>query len=161
MADIQEGGYTQKQDKGKAPFHLLDPYALEQLTRVLEFGAKKYSPNGWREGVDWNRTISAIYRHLTAFQSGQTHDPETGLNHMAHVMCNAMFLVNWEKTHPEKDDRWKPEVVVDTILENQHLYPVSSGTIPCPDLTGMVHIGRYCINREAAGDFIEKYGGNL
>lgn len=100
----------QKKDAGKVPFDLLDPLALTELARVLEFGAAKYSPNGWRKGIEWSRTVAAILRHVMAFQSGDTHDPETGLNHMAHIMCNAMFLVNYETTHPELDDRIKSDL---------------------------------------------------
>lgn len=95
----------QKKDAGKVRMDLLDPYALEQLAQVLTFGAEKYEANGWRKGIAWMRTVGALLRHTFAFMQGQTYDPETGLHHMAHVMCNAMFLVNWSETHPELDDR--------------------------------------------------------
>ena len=101
---------SQKQDAGKVPMALIDPYAMQELAHVLKFGATKYSPNGWRKGIEWTRTVSALLRHVYKFLDGETHDPETGLNHMAHVMCNAMFLVNFEKTHPELDDRFNSSV---------------------------------------------------
>lgn len=96
---------NQKQDAGKVRMELLDPYAMSQLAAVLTFGAEKYEANGWRKGIEWTRTVGAMLRHLTAFMGGETHDPETGLPHTAHIMCNAMFLTNWIITHPELDDR--------------------------------------------------------
>lgn len=135
---------SQKQDQGKVPLHLLDPVALEELARVLEFGAKKYSPNGWRKGVEWTRTLSALKRHVAEFEKGITHDPETGLNHMAHAMCNAMFLVNWETTHPEKDDRYESDLRV-----------VHTTTQGCPLSSTRHHIiterGRWCLSAGMGG----------
>ena len=96
---------TQKKDAGKPRMELLDPLALTQLAEVLTFGAQKYEADGWRKGIEWSRTVGALLRHTTKFMSGETYDEETGLHHMAHVMCNAMFLVNWATTHPELDDR--------------------------------------------------------
>lgn len=97
---------NQKKDAGKPPMELVDPYAIEQLSRVLGFGAQKYEPNGWRAGIEWTRVAAAVLRHTYAFLNGETNDPETGLHHMAHAMCEAMFLVNYQQTHPEKDDRY-------------------------------------------------------
>lgn len=98
---------TQKKDAGKVPMELISPVAMEVLARVLGFGAKKYEDHGWRKGIKWTRTIAAILRHTYAYLRGETNDPETGLSHMGHVMCEAMFLIEWETTHPELDDRYR------------------------------------------------------
>ena len=97
-----------KLDADKPAMELLSPIAIEELTKVLAFGAKKYSANNWRSGLAWTRVIAAILRHTFAYLRGETHDPETGLSHMAHVLAEAMFLVEFEVTHPELDDRYKP-----------------------------------------------------
>ena len=98
---------TNKKDAGKPPMELVDPYAIQQLARVLEFGANKYAPNQWRGGIEWTRVTAAVLRHTFAFLDGETFDQETGLHHMAHVMCEAMFLVNFVQTHRDMDDRYQ------------------------------------------------------
>jgi len=42
-----------------------------------------------------------------AFNDGEDKDPESGLSHLAHSLCCLMFLLEFEKTHPELDDRYK------------------------------------------------------
>src|ERR1700688_3890743 len=37
-----------KDDNGKLMYHLLPWRAIRGLVEVLSFGAKKYSPNGWK-----------------------------------------------------------------------------------------------------------------
>jgi len=82
-----------KYDDGKSQHHLLDFYSVDQLSKVLSFGAGKYAPNNWRNGIKFSRLISSTLRHVFAFARGETYDRETGLHHMAHAMCNCMFLV--------------------------------------------------------------------
>ena len=98
-----------KFDSDKLPLHLLSTEALNQTAAVLKFGALKYAEHNWRKGFAWSRPISAALRHITAFNAGEDCDPESGLSHLAHAMCCIMFLLEFEKTHKELDDRWKPE----------------------------------------------------
>ena len=97
-----------KFDQDKLPLHLLSTEALNQTAAVLKFGAQKYAEHNWRKGFTWSRPLSAALRHITAFNNGEDKDPESGLSHLAHAMCCIMFLLEFEKTHPELDDRWKP-----------------------------------------------------
>ena len=92
--DVENSNFVAgvKFDQDKARMDLLDPYALEQLALVLTFGAKKYAPNNWRRGLKVSRIIAASVRHLFAIMKGEDIDPETGLLHSAHCMCNMMFL---------------------------------------------------------------------
>ena len=96
-----------KDDSSKSPMHLIDGYALEQLAKVLAFGAEKYAPHNWRKGLAQTRLISAAMRHLSAFNGGQDTDPETGLHHAAHAMCCCMFMVWMSANKPQFDDRYK------------------------------------------------------
>lgn len=95
-----------KDDKEKVRLELISSHALIQLGSVLTFGAKKYADNNWRAGISYTRILGAILRHVFAYLGGETHDPETGLSHIAHAMCECMFLLEFEKTHPEMDDRY-------------------------------------------------------
>lgn len=99
-----------KHDQSKLPMHLLSTTALEEVAKVLQFGAEKYEAHNWRKGFVWSRTISAAMRHILAFNSGEDRDPESGLSHVAHAMCCLMFLLEFEKTRPELDDRYKDNV---------------------------------------------------
>jgi len=94
-----------KYDQGKTRLELLDPYAIEQLGRVLTFGAGKYGARNWMKGIAYTRLIGAALRHLFAFVNGEDTDKESGLPHLAHCMCCIMFLLGMSQIHPEMDDR--------------------------------------------------------
>lgn len=96
-----------KHDQGKNRLDLISPIAIEELGKVLTFGAKKYSARNWENGISWTRCIGAVLRHTFAYLKGETHDPETGLSHLAHAMCECMFVIHFEATRPEFDDRPK------------------------------------------------------
>ena len=102
-------GQALKFDQDKAPMSLLSSEALHQTALVLAFGKQKYAAHNWRAGFEWSRPLSAALRHILAFQDGEDRDPESGLSHLAHAMCCIMFLLEFEKTHRELDDRWKPQ----------------------------------------------------
>lgn len=73
--------------------HLVPLEAVEAVAKVLGFGAQKYEPDGWKEVPDAvNRYNSALLRHLVEIQKGEEIDPESGLPHIDHVACNALFL---------------------------------------------------------------------
>ncbi len=101
-------GAAIKFDQEKMPMHLLSNEALLQTAAVLKFGANKYAEHNWRKGFAWSRPLSAAMRHIHAFNAGEDKDPESGLSHLAHAACCIMFLLEFEKTHPELDDRYKP-----------------------------------------------------
>lgn len=98
-----------KFDSAKPRVDLLDPLWLEEVAKVMTFGATKYAAHNWRKGIDFSRVIAALLRHCFAILRGEDIDPETGLLHSAHASCNLMFLTNFYKTHPELDDRYKHE----------------------------------------------------
>ena len=100
-------GTAVKHDQDKLPMHLLSTEALEQIAAVLQFGAQKYDSHNWRKGFAWSRPLSAALRHILAFNRGEDCDPESNLSHLAHAACCLMFLIEFEKTHTELDDRYK------------------------------------------------------
>jgi hypothetical protein len=66
--------------------------ALIDVSRVLEYGTRKYAPNNWRKGIERERLQAAALRHWLAWRSGEVNDPESGLDHRAHCLCELMFL---------------------------------------------------------------------
>jgi len=97
-----------KFDENKPSMHLLSRIALEETAKVMDFGKEKYDAHNWRKGFAWSRPLSAAMRHIMAFNDGENKDPESGLSHLAHAACCIMFLLEFEKTHQELDDRFKP-----------------------------------------------------
>lgn len=82
-----------KFDDDKPMMHLVPLISVEAVAKVMTFGAKKYAPNGWKSvpnAVD--RYNSAMLRHMVAIQKGEIIDPDSGLPHIDHIACNAMFL---------------------------------------------------------------------
>jgi hypothetical protein len=100
---MKEKGLRFNQNKIKT--HLIPPFSMEQLGRVLTFGADKYGENNYRKGMPWSTVIGSLKRHLLEFEKGVDFDPETGSLHMAHILCNALFLLEYYKIAPHEDDR--------------------------------------------------------
>jgi Domain of unknown function (DUF5664) len=93
-----------KNDAEKPDMSLLSPFALEEIAKVMTFGAKKYSANNWRNGFKYTRLLAAVMRHLSAYQRGEAKDPETGLSHLAHASCGLMMLLEFEQTGAGEND---------------------------------------------------------
>lgn len=102
-----ERGSGARYNQGKAKFNLIPLNLLDDTARVWEYGAKKYAAWNWAKGADWNVPFDSLMRHLAAWQNGEDIDPESGLPHTAHIICNAMMLVHYERFYPEGDNRPK------------------------------------------------------
>ena len=104
--EVTEG---QKFDSNKLRYELLPPELLEEVARVLTFGAHKYSARNWELGMAWSRPFGALMRHMWAWWRGEEKDPETGYSHLAHAACCIAFLVAYEARNTGTDDRPKVE----------------------------------------------------
>lgn len=96
-----------KWDQDKPRYDLLDAEAIDELAKVATFGAAKYAEHNWRAGIKLSRLLAASLRHLFAILRGEDYDRETGLQHAAHLMCCAMFIIWTIKHRKDCDDRWK------------------------------------------------------
>jgi hypothetical protein len=89
-----------KYDNGKIRYDLYPLDAYEGCTKVLTFGANKYTPQGWRTVPNAeNRYYAALIRHLNAQKNyidnggkGLLLDEESGLPHLDHAQCCLIFL---------------------------------------------------------------------
>ena len=86
-----ESNKSLRYNQGKPQWSLVDFKSIEALPKVLEFGAKKYARDNWKKGLDLNEILDSASRHLFALMSGEQNDPESGLPHAGHIMCNMMF----------------------------------------------------------------------
>lgn len=103
-AEIAAGKGT-KADHGKPRVDLVPVGTVIAIARVLEIGAKKYTPYNWQRGMEWHRCHAAALRHLLAFWGGEDKDPETGESHLAHALCMVSFLEEYRRTGIGVDDR--------------------------------------------------------
>lgn len=84
---------SRKDDAGKPRPALMPASVLIEVGKVLEYGARKYAPDGWKGVPDGPaRYREALLRHYCAMVDGETHDADSGLLHAAHMACNAIFL---------------------------------------------------------------------
>ena len=98
-----------KFDSGKTDWSLMPFEAIEEINKVLDFGAKKYAAHNWRtgSGFKYTRVLSSLLRHTFAWARGEDLDPESGLSHLAHMGCNVVFLIYYNKYNVRysNDDR--------------------------------------------------------
>ena len=93
-----------KEKQGKPRFDLIPPEAEEALADVLTMGAEKYGDRNWEKGLNYGDVLAALKRHLNAWVKGEKKDVESGLNPIDHVLCNAAFLVTFERRGTGKDN---------------------------------------------------------
>lgn len=85
----------------KLRWDLLPLELVEKIVEVYHFGAKKYAPNTWQNLENgYDRYKAALFRHLTAFEKGETHDNESGLHHLSHMAWNAIALLYFALKKP-------------------------------------------------------------
>ena len=107
-------------NQGKLEWSLVDFEALEPMVKVFMYGAHKYSiykdkkgkiikgidipiedahkytlvesgADNWKKGLNLKKILESDMRHTFALLRGEINDPESGLPHIGHKMCNAMF----------------------------------------------------------------------
>ena len=71
---------------------LVSPFAMERLGHWLRLGAVKYRERNWEQGIPISRCVASLARHLMKYQQGCRDE-----DHMAAVMCNAMFILHFEE----------------------------------------------------------------
>ena len=92
-----------KYDTGKLRYDLVTPDVIKAIAEVLTFGAEKYAPNSWQLVPDAKRRYTAaLMRHFEAYRAGEQLDPESGLSHLSHALCNLMFLQHFENESTSK-----------------------------------------------------------
>lgn len=101
-----------RDDSEKTQWHLMPWEAVEEINKVLEFGAKKYAAHNWQrgDGFSYTRVLNSLLRHVFSYMRGEDSDPESGLSHLAHAGCNVLFLLYYSKykTRYKNDDRAQP-----------------------------------------------------
>ena len=88
-------GIGRKDDSNKPRYSLLPMGTINQVVRVLEYGASdKYEVDNWQKIPDARRRFyDAAMRHIDAWWNGEKIDKESKLPHLAHAICCLLFLM--------------------------------------------------------------------
>jgi hypothetical protein len=87
---------------GEKPDYSLVPFqAMDEVVKVLTYGAAKYDRFNW-EKVEPRRYQAAALRHISAYMQGEKIDPESGINHLAHAVCSLLFLTDFDLREPSE-----------------------------------------------------------
>lgn len=108
-------------NQNKPKWSMVHFKSLEPLVKVLEYGAHKYSiftdgtnqykgsevtpeevkelgltlvssgKDNWKIDLNEMEILESLSRHLFALMDGEQNDPESGLPHIGHIMCNTVF----------------------------------------------------------------------
>lgn len=81
-------------EKGQklARFSLIPYEFLWALAEHYGIGARKYDDRNWERGYKWSLSLDAHSRHLNAWLLGETHDQETGSNHLVAACWHLIAL---------------------------------------------------------------------
>lgn len=85
-------------NQGKIQWSQMDSVAMEPMIKVLMYGAQKYDRGNWTKACPKRLDLmDSLMRHSMKIIAGESTDPESGLPHIGHLMCNAMFYSYWEQ----------------------------------------------------------------
>lgn len=94
-----------RDNKGKAKLHLVPKEAMEAIAEVLWKssipGGGKYPMGNWKKGAEHSVPLDSLLRHAMKRAEGIMNDEESGMPHSYHMLINAVFMVYYEKHHPE------------------------------------------------------------
>ena len=91
MGGIMKG---YKDDKLKDRWDLLPWRATQEVVKVLTQAAQRLEDDNWKkiENLE-RRCFSAACRHNIADKLGEQLDPDSGHYHLAHEICNKLFIL--------------------------------------------------------------------
>jgi len=99
LAALERGRY----ETFRAVFPSLAGY-LDVAAEVFDYGCKKYAAWNWAKGMAWSIPIGCALRHIQADLYGEDNDPESGLPHIGHALCNIIMLDHFIYNFSEGND---------------------------------------------------------
>lgn len=128
-------------NSGKIELHQAPTSIQYALAAVFKYGESKYAKNNWREGMSWVAVYDCLQRHSLKWLDGEELDNESGLPHLYHMAANIAMLIEFSKTCPKLDDRFKG-VKCDHVamrLSNDHSPVLPGSGITEEDLNDMAN----------------------
>jgi hypothetical protein len=137
-----------KNDTSKPDLSLVPAVAMEQMALAFMHGEKKYGRYNYCNGFESHRLVAAALRHLTAYQSGENLDPESGASHLGHALASIAMLLHTSQLGTNRDTRYSPGTRMQVhaplrgpgITEN--LYPNAYVTLDKHGLDGTPVVGK-------------------
>lgn len=99
-----------KETEGKLMWDRLPIDIIEEVVKVLTYGANKYNsdtPNdpNWKHVSDpQNKYYAAAMRHIVEWRKGNLYDNESNLHHLAHAISNLIFLTHFDLNTQTKEE---------------------------------------------------------
>lgn len=97
-----------RDNKAKLPVSWVPLCVIEAIAAVLwrnsQSGGGKYPDHNWQKGATFSTPLDSLLRHAMKRAQGEKIDPDDKLPHSWKILCNAAFLVFYEKFYPEMDD---------------------------------------------------------
>lgn len=82
---------------------MISPELIRRVSIHLEKGAEHYGADNWRAGMPFRRVLDSLIRHI--FQYAECDEVE---DHLAAIVCNTMFLMEYEAQGKSLlDDRYR------------------------------------------------------
>ena len=69
--------------------------AMKGMCGAFAFGAIKYERMNWKKGLPVIEIMDSLLRHMMAVANGEVLDADSGLPHVDHITCNAVFLATF------------------------------------------------------------------
>lgn len=103
-----------KYDQSKLNWALLPLDQIEQVVKVLHYGAQKYSAGNWKNVQNgYERYLAASMRHLVADRQGELLDNDTKIYHLAHSICCQLFMLYLRMEENGKKDSGRTDGLKD------------------------------------------------
>lgn len=108
--DIYHNRVIGRFNQDKLQWTLMDSQAMTPMIQVLQYGCKKYDRDNWKKACPKRLDLmDSLQRHALAMIAGEAIDKESGLPHIGHLMCNAMFYSYWEQQTNGLFENYKKE----------------------------------------------------
>ena len=95
---MKKGEKKANANKEKLRWTLLPINELEDVVKVLELGAKKYGDFDWKHVPNASKVYQeSLFRHWVEYRKGNKIDDESGISHLAHLICCGLILMWHDK----------------------------------------------------------------
>lgn len=96
---------AQREKMGKPRYDLMPARLVnDYYAKIADFGAQKYAARNWEKGLPQSQIADSLQRHLWAYMEGEDLDQESKLEHVGHILWNAVALL-YGYHHKLEDDR--------------------------------------------------------
>lgn len=99
-----ETGAKRDMHAGKGRMDLLPWHGIMEVSKHCEEGALKYGEHNVDKGIPLHSLLDSAARHLAKYMVGMDDE-----DHLRAACWNLLWALNQRTTHPELDDRWKPQ----------------------------------------------------